>query len=79
MNLNVDEPVESSTDVANDEWVRDNYLRLIQDYPNMWIAVLDQAVIAFGNNRYQVSTSAKKVAGAKPFSLYFIEPSDVLP
>lgn len=79
MNLNVDEPVESSTDVANDEWFKENYLYLIQDYPNMWIAVLGQAVVAFGNNRYQVTASAKKVAGDKPFSLYFVEPSDVLP
>jgi len=79
MNLNTDEPVESSTDVANDEWLKENYLNLIQDYPNLWIAVLGQAVIAFGNNRYTVSANAKKIAGDKPVSLYFIEPSDVLP
>ncbi len=79
MNLNVDEPVESSTDVANDEWFKENYLNLIQDYPNMWIAVFNQAVIAFGNNRYRVSASAKEIVKDKPFSLYFIEPSDVLP
>ncbi len=79
MNLNVDEPTEDSNDVANDEWVRDNYLYLIQDYPNLWIAVMGQAVIAFGNTRRQVSTAAKEIAGDRPFSLYFIEPSDVLP
>ncbi len=79
MNLNVDEPVENSTDVANDEWFRDNYLTLIQDYPNMWIAVLGQAVVALGNTRNQVSAAAKEVAGDKQFSLYFIEPSDILP
>ncbi len=79
MNLNVEDPVESSTDVANDEWVRDNYLYLIQDYPNLWIAVLGQMVIAFGNNRYQVRSAAKEIAGDRPFSLYFIEPSGILP
>ena len=79
MNLNTDEPVESSTDVANDEWLKENYLDLIQDYPNLWIAVLGQAVVAFGNNRYTVSANAKTIAGGRPFSLYFIEPSDILP
>ncbi len=79
MNLNVDHPVEGEQDVANDEWFRENYFFLVKDYPNLWIAVLGQMVIAFGNNRYQVSSKAKEVAGEKPFSLYFIEPSDILP
>ena len=79
MNLNVDEPVEDESDVRNDEWFKQNYLYLIQDFPNLWIAVMDQKVIAKGNNRYQVRADAKAVAGDRPFSLYFIEPSGMLP
>lgn len=79
MNLNVDEPVEDESDVRNDEWFKRNYLYLIQDYPNLWIAVLDQKVVAHGNNRYQVRADAREVAGGKPFSLYFIEQSGMLP
>ena len=79
MNLNVDEPVEDETDVRNDQWFKENYLDLIQDYPNLWIAVLDQKVVARGNNRYQVRADAKEIAGDRPFSMYFIEPSGILP
>jgi len=79
MNLNVDEPVEDETDIRNDEWFKQNYLYLIQDYPNLWIAVVDQKVVAHGNNRYQVRADAKNVAGSRPISLYFIEPSGMLP
>ena len=79
MNLNTDEPVEDEADVRNDEWFKQNYLYLIQNYPNMWIAVLDQNVVAHGNNRRQVRGDARNVAGDRPFSLYFIEPSGMLP
>ncbi len=79
MNLNVDEPVENESDVRNDEWFKQNYLTLIQDFPNRWVAVMDQKVIAQGNNRYQVSAEAKAIAGDRPFSMYFIEPSGMLP
>jgi len=79
MNMNVDEPVEGDSDMRNDEWFKQNYLYLIQDYPNMWIAVQDQKVVAHGNNRYQVSSDAKKAGGDRPFSLYFIEQSGILP
>jgi hypothetical protein len=74
-----DEPAEDSEDVRNDEWMKSNYLELIQDYPNRWIAVLDQKVICSGNRRAAVETEAKGLAGGREFSLYFIEPSGILP
>lgn len=73
------EPVEGTEDVMNDLWFKQNYLELIQDYPNRWIAVLDQKVIASGNRRHQVESEAKEIAEDKEFSLYFIEPSDIMP
>jgi hypothetical protein len=74
-----EEPVEGTEDVMNDLWLRQNYLELIQDYPNQWIAVLDQKVIASGNRKHQVESEAKEIAGDKEPSLYFIEPSDIMP
>jgi hypothetical protein len=74
-----EEPVEGTEDVLNDLWLKQNYLELIQDYPNQWIAVLDQKVIASGNRRRQVESEAKEIAEDKEFSLYFIEPSDIMP
>jgi len=74
-----EEPVEGTEDVLNDLWLKQNYLGLIQDYPNQWIAVLDQKVIASGNRKRQVESEAKEIAEDKEFSLYFIEPSDIMP
>ncbi len=74
-----EEPVEGTEDVMNDLWFKQNYLELIQNYPNRWIAVLDQKVVASGNMKRQVESEAKEIAGDKEFSLYFIEPSDILP
>jgi hypothetical protein len=74
-----EEPVEGAEDVANDLWLKQNYLELIQDYPNQWIAVLDQKVIASGNRKHQVESEAKGIAEDKDFSLYFIEPSGIMP
>jgi len=74
-----EEPSEDAVDVKNDEWMRANYLDLIQDYPNRWIAVLDQKVICSGNRKRAVESEAKGIAGDREFSLYFIEPSGILP
>ena len=77
--MDEEEPVEDSQDVMNDLWFKRSYIELIQDYPNQWIAVLDQKVICSGNMKWQVEKEAKKIAGEKEFSLYFIEPSDIMP
>lgn len=74
-----EEPNEDETDVRNDAWLKQNYLDLIQDYPNQWIAVLEQKVIATGNQKRLVERQAKEIAGDKEFSMYFIEPSGILP
>ncbi len=74
-----EEPVEGTEDVMNDLWFKQNYLELIQNYPNQWIAVLDQKVIASGIRRHQVESEAREIAEDKEFSVYFIEPSDIMP
>jgi hypothetical protein len=74
-----EEPVEGTEDVMNDLWLKQNDLELIQDYPNQWIAVLDQKVIASGIRKHQVESEAREIAEDKEFSLYFIQPSDIMP
>ena len=74
-----EEPVEGTEDVMNDLWFKQNYLELIQNYPNQWIAVLDAKVIASGNRKRQVESEARAIAEDKEFSIYFIEPSDIMP
>ena len=70
-----EEPSEDAVDVKNDEWMRANYLDLIQDYPRQWIAVMDQKVICSAPTKSGANSAAKEIAKGKPFSLYFIEPT----
>lgn len=77
--MNDEEPSEDQEDMKNDQWLRENYLDLIQDYPNRWIAVLDQKIISTGNSKRQVESAAREIAGEREFSVYFIEPSNIMP
>ncbi len=77
VNINTEEPDEEEYDVKNDEWLKRNYLELIQDYPNMWIAVWEQRVVSTGTSRNQVETKAKKLMGERRYSCYFIDPANV--
>ncbi|OGS43035.1 MAG: hypothetical protein A3K76_01350 [Euryarchaeota archaeon RBG_13_57_23] len=79
MPMNNEEVKESQDDIKNDQWLKENYIDLITDYPNQWIAVLQQKVIATSISKGQVEKEAKEIAGEKQFSLYFIEPSDIMP
>jgi hypothetical protein len=79
MPMDTEEEQESQEDVKNDLWLKENYIDLIADYPNQWIAVLEQKVVATGNQKRVVEKHALEIAGDRQFSLYFIEPSDVLP
>jgi hypothetical protein len=74
-----EEPLEDDSDIRNDLWFKENYLELIEDYPNQWIAVLDQRVVCSGMSKGAVSDKAREMHGDKKFSFYFIEPSDIMP
>ncbi|MCU0852024.1 MAG: DUF5678 domain-containing protein [Thermoplasmata archaeon] len=73
------EPLEDDSDIRNDLWFKENYLELIEDYPNQWIAVLDQRVVCSGISKGVAAEKAKEMLGDKKFSFYFIEPSDIMP
>lgn len=66
---------DDDADVLNDEWLEQNWMDLIQDYPRQWIAVMDQKVICSASTRSGANSAAKEIAKGKPFSLYFIEPT----
>ena len=66
---------EDDIDLSNDEWFEDNYIDLVQRYPRLWIAVMDQQVICDGATKGEVEAKAKEILGDAEFSLYFIEPT----
>ena len=74
-----EEPLEDDADIRNDLWVKENYIGLCDEYPNQWIAVADQDVIASGITKRQVSKKAEEMARGRRFSMYFIEPSALPP
>lgn len=71
--------IEDDTDIRNDLWLKENYVGLVQEYPNQWIAVMDQDVIASGITKRQVEGKAKEIAKDRRFSVYFIEPMALPP
>lgn len=77
LQINDEEKEEPDYDRKNDEWFKQNYLYLIQDYPFLWIAVLDQKVVATATSKAGVEQKARKAMGDKKYSFYFIEPSDI--
>jgi hypothetical protein len=70
---------EDDTDIRNDLWVKENYIGLCDEFPNQWIAVMDQNVVASGITKGQVAKLAEAAATGRKFSLYFMEPSALPP
>jgi hypothetical protein len=62
-------------DLRNDEWLKDNFYELINQYPREWIAVMDRKVICHAATRDDAEVDAREIAGDRPFSLYFIPPT----
>ncbi len=70
---------EDDLDIRNDLWVKENYIGLCDEFPNQWIAVMDQDVIASGITKRRVEAKAEEVAKGRRFSLYFMEPTALPP
>ena len=79
MNADEDTDIEDDADIRNDLWLKENYIGLCDEYPNQWIAVMDQDVIASGITKRQVEAKAREIAKDRRYSVYFIEPSALPP
>lgn len=77
--MDQDEPIETDEDIRNDMWFKKNYLDLIAQYPNQWIAVCGERVVSSGNIKRAVDSEAKERTQGRIYSLYFVPPSDVMP
>ncbi|MDD1768372.1 MAG: DUF5678 domain-containing protein [Methanomassiliicoccales archaeon] len=70
-----EEPNESDEDMKNDMWLKDAFLRLVEQYPRNWIAVIDRKVVAAGATRSEVEEKAIELGQGKEYSIYFIPPT----
>lgn len=77
--MDQEEPIETDDDIRNDMWFKENYLDLIQQYPNQWVAVSDQQIICAGNIKRAVEAEAREKSGGRTYSVYFVPPSDIMP
>lgn len=77
--MDQDETIETDEDIRNDLWFKKNYLDLMNEYPNQWIAVSGERVISSGNTKRTVDAEAKERVPGRLYSLYFVPPSDVMP
>lgn len=67
--------MEAGAAPSNDEWFQAHVYELVQKYPNQWIAVLDANVICTSASKRRAQAEARRLAGGRAFSLYFIAPS----
>lgn len=79
IDMDQDDPLETDDDIRNDMWFKENYIDLVQQYPNQWIAVCDQRVIGAGNIKRVVDSGARDASNGRVYSLYFVPPSDIMP
>lgn len=57
----------------DEKWLNKNGTKLTKHYPNMWIAVVDKKVVAYGENPREVINKAKEIAGHEHFPIHFVE------
>ncbi len=77
--MDQDEAIETDEDIRNDLWFKKNYLDLIAEHPNQWIAVSGERIISSGGIKSAVDAEAKKLTEGRVYSLYFVPPSDFMP
>ena len=55
------------------DWADENFSKLAEDYPNLWVAVVDKKVVAAGNVISEVEKIAEEKTGRKSFPTVFAE------
>jgi len=68
----VEEEIESTDDIQNDNWVKSNLIDLMQKYPREWVAVMSMIVIANASTKGDVIKMADGIASGQEYSIYFI-------
>ncbi|MDI6709006.1 MAG: DUF5678 domain-containing protein [Candidatus Thermoplasmatota archaeon] len=54
-------------------WARRNHTKLLEKYVDMWVAVVDKKVIAFGRNLGKVEEEARRKSKRDDFPVMFVE------
>lgn len=55
------------------EWALDNYQKLMEKFPDEWVAVVKKKVVSSGKNLRNVEDEAKKRTGKRRIPAIFVE------
>jgi len=55
------------------KWAEEHYAELTRQYPNQWVAVVDQRVVSAGRSLRQVLNEAKACTDRPEFPHLFVE------
>lgn len=55
------------------DWADENFSKIVEDYPNLWVAVVDKKVVAAGKVISEVEKIAEEKTGRKSFPILFAE------
>lgn len=58
------------------KWGRNHYSELIKKYPDKWVAIMNEKVVAVGESTRDIKEEAKKKTGKIHIPVMFIECGD---
>ena len=57
----------------DNRWLNEHWAEMVRAYPDMWVAVVDQHVVATGRDPEGVAKTAQGKTGRREFPLCFVE------
>lgn len=63
---------------ANSKWLLDHLADLAGEYPNQWVAVWDNRVVAGGPDLGAVTTEAARLAPAQDTVIHFVDDGSLI-
>ncbi len=55
------------------EWAESHHTELAKKYPDLWVAVVDKKVVAYGNNLSEVKKEALKKTWKTEIAVFFVD------
>ncbi len=55
------------------DWGRDHHTELAKRYPDLWVAVVDKTVVAYGKDLSEVKKEAIKKTGKSEIAVLFMD------
>lgn len=62
----------------DERWANEHYGTLVKKYPDTWVAVVNEEVVASGESIRKIEKIAKEKTGEKLFPVIFVEGASVI-